>query len=72
MLIIIMTIVLYTHKTQIMKINNNYKSDTVTPVKIKNTKNKLIEAPYSPNWNYVLNCSIDSHNQRKCEWIKIK
>ena len=72
MLIIIMTIFLYTHNKQKMKINNNYNSDTHTPIKIKNTKNKLIEAPYSPNRNYVLNCSIDSHNQRKCEWIKIK
>ncbi len=65
-----MTIFLHTHKTQ--KINmKNYNSDTHTPIKIKTTKNKLIEAPYSPNKNYIMNCSIDSHNQRKCEWVKI-
>lgn len=67
-----MTIFLYTHNTPKIKIKNNYHSDKDIPIKIKNIKNKLIEAPYSPNQNYLLNCSIDSHNQRRCEWVKIK
>ena len=38
--------------------------------KIKKVNNKFIEAPYSPSQNYMIQCTLDSHNRRRCEWVK--
>ena len=38
--------------------------------KIKKVNNKFIEAPYSPSQNYMIQYFLDSHNRRRCEWVK--
>ena len=58
---------------QIMS-KKKHKREYYLPIKnndkIKKVGNKLIEAPYSPSQNYMIQCTINSHNNRRCEWVK--